>query len=873
MRLQDYPKPKDDNGRGLHWIPFTWGQVSDEHKRVTDELHAHLQEMNIRWVLILNGTGQEWQANEYLVRKLVGPDPAHPEIMPIIRIGETFDLETLAKKARGEQVGLDQARVRQIVHFYRSLGVPYFQLYNEPNHIDEWPNWIVPANASEIVTEVWTQAALTVIDAGGLPGLAPPAPGGSWPGGDDLVMLARIFDEIEARLTRADQDKLYDKMWVGIHNYFLYYPVLSLPADSHGFKKFVWYEGIIKEKVGHELPLLTGEGGLRLGPSPYGDNASEAQVAASTKEACRYMGQAPEYYFCNCFWLLGSTIGGGSDLWEPASWFRKDGSRQEVVTALKRLGEYRRAPQPPEEWFFYRNGQDVHHCHMVKGPFLQAFRSLGGLDYCGYPASDEVDEGGVTIQGFEKLTLEKDPSGQVRVRGAAPREIKVRIPKATELLAAQGLSSVEIEQALAEVAATYGSADELVAGEYKVTLPGKETWSNQDVIDAFWIAGGRTGFALMDRAGISLDDLVRDRQGPYIGEPIERLPGLTHAEIGRILAALPPLARRVIAFRIPTIYALLEAQSLTSETMAVALKLIAEKYGPPELLTPGEYAVALPAEPTPPLRGEYTNQEIIDAFWIAGGKSWSLMNKAGLDLGRLAANRQGIYIDPAIDDLPNLTPQERAWIKAALPAKAPPPQPGGALGTVPAGMPEIRWEAAEASSFTRGRHGYAIDMIVLHASGKSLRDTLRMSSDPAGVSFHYVLDKDGTIYQSVQDGDTAHHCTLEAVDPRREAIIRPNYRSLGIALVNWGQMLREDGEMAWDPYTDEQYESLARLVAYLCQMHRIHRAFPPTGPVTYAPAEELAYFNGILGYSALDAVRPGPGPHFDWNHLRRLAGF
>jgi len=868
MRLQDYPKPNNDNGRGVHWIPFTWGQVSDEHKRVTDELHAQLQEMNIRWVLILNGTGQEWQANEYLVRKLVGPDPAHPEIMPIIRIGETFDPETLEKKARGEQVGLEQARVRQIVHFYRSLGVPYFQLYNEPNHIDEWPNRIVPANAAEIVAEVWSEAALTVIDAGGLPGLAPPAPGGSWPGGDDLMMLARILDEIEARLTRAQRDRLYDKMWVGIHNYFLYHPVLSLPADSHGFKKFVWYEGIITEKVGHELPLLTGEGGLRLGPPPYGDNASEAQVAASTKEACRYMGQAPEYYFCNCFWLLGSAIGGGSDLWEPASWLRKDGSRQEVVTALKRLGEYRRAPQPPEEWFFYRNGYEVQRCHMIKGPFLQAFRSLGGLGFCGYPTSGEVDEGGVTIQGFEKLTLEKDPSGQVRVRGTAPREISVKIPTVAELLAAQGLSTLEIEQTLAEVAAIYGSPDQLVAGEYRVALPGKETWSNQDIIDAFWIAGGRTGFALMDRAGINLGDLVRDRQGPYTGEPIERLPGLSRAEIDRILAALPPLTRRVIAFRIPTVYALLEAQSLTSETLSLALKLIAEKYGPPELLPPGRYTVTLPVEPTLPVQSEYTNQEIIDAFWVAGGRSWSLMNRAGLDLGWLAANRQGVYTGPAIDDLPNLTAQEKAWIKAALPARATLMQPSGAMGAVPAGMPEIRWEAAGAGSFTKGRQGYAVDMIILHASGRGLRDTLRMADHPGGVSFHYVLDKDGTIYQCVQDGDTAHHCTLEAIDPHREAMVRPNQRSLGVALVNWGWMPREDGEMAWDPYTDEQYQSLVRLVGYLCQMHRIRRAFPPTGPATYAPAEELAYFNGILGYSALDATRLSPGPQFDWDRLR-----
>jgi len=868
MRLQDYPKPKNDNGRGVHWIPYTWGQFTEKNKRVTDDLCDHLRDMNIRWVLILNGTGQEWRENEYLVRKLVGPNPAQPEIMPIIRIGERFDPQTLEKRARGIPVGMDLNRVRQIVAFYRSLGVSYFQLYNEPNHIYEWPNRIVPPNAANICADVWLDAALTVIAAGGLPGFPPPSPGGQWPGGDDLAMLAAMLDRVEAKLTVADRAKLYDKMWVGIHNYFLHRPILSLPVDSHGFKKFVWYQGIIAHKIGHELPILTGEGGLRMGHPPYGDNATEAQVAASTKDACRYMSKAPEYYFCNCFWLVGSAIGGGSKEWEAASWFRKHGSRQQVVTALKRLGEYCRDPEPPEEWFFYRNGYDMRHCHIVKGSFLREFNALGGLGYCGFPTSSEIPEGDMAIQGFEKLTLMMDPSGQVHVRGQSPRKIVFEIPSVADLLAAQELSAKDIERALAEVATTYGLPETLTAGEYQVQLPGRAAWRNQDIINAFWIASGRTSFGLLERAGISLGNLVTDRQAQYTGPPIEDLASLSEDDKERILAILPPLAKQLITFRIPTASSLLEAQGLNSETIAAIHKLIAVKYGPLELLVPGDYTVSLPPNPIPPLQPTYINQEIINAFWIAGAKSWVLLNKAGLDLALLASDRQGTYTGPAVDDLPNLTDQERSWLKAALPEKALAPRPTTAMAT--AAIPlDIVWEPAEPTSFTPSRHGHSIDMIILHATGKSWRDTLAATRKPtAGLSPHYVIDKNGKIYQLVKDTNAAHHCSLHAVDAQRDLIIQPNYRSLGIALVNWGQTPDVNGTMVWDAFSEEQYESLSKLIHYLCQIHSIRKAFPPLGPDSYAPTDQLAYFRGILGYSALDGAKKSPGPQFDWGRLR-----
>jgi hypothetical protein len=68
--------------------------------------------------------------------------------------------------------------------------------------------------------------------------------------------------------------------------------------------------------------------------------------------------------------------------------------------------------------------------------------------------------------------------------------------------------------------------------------------TNQDVITAFRLAANKLGlgnWALMNKAGIRLMDLVRDRQGPYIGQDINglsRLSGPERAAINDELRAL-----------------------------------------------------------------------------------------------------------------------------------------------------------------------------------------------------------------------------------------------------------------------------------------------------------------------------------------------
>jgi N-acetylmuramoyl-L-alanine amidase len=58
------------------------------------------------------------------------------------------------------------------------------------------------------------------------------------------------------------------------------------------------------------------------------------------------------------------------------------------------------------------------------------------------------------------------------------------------------------------------------------------------------------------------------------------------------------------------------------------------------------------------------------------------------------------------------------------------------------------------------RNGARIEMIVLHCTEASLASTLAEFQKPTGrqVSAHYVIDRNGDIYQMVEDSERANHC-------------------------------------------------------------------------------------------------------------------
>ena len=75
MRIEDFPRPKDDNGRGVHWSARLYHDVIQPNP---DYWIDQLVAMKIKWVKLLDDGGGSAMA---LCRKLVAAD-----IMPVVRL-------------------------------------------------------------------------------------------------------------------------------------------------------------------------------------------------------------------------------------------------------------------------------------------------------------------------------------------------------------------------------------------------------------------------------------------------------------------------------------------------------------------------------------------------------------------------------------------------------------------------------------------------------------------------------------------------------------------------------------------------------------------------------------------------------------------
>ena len=217
---------------------------------------------------------------------------------------------------------------------------------------------------------------------------------------------------------------------------------------------------------------------------------------------------------------------------------------------------------------------------------------------------------------------------------------------------------------------------------------------------------------------------------------------------------------------------------------------------------------------------------------------------------------------------------------------------------------------------TRGRLGLShccrkvVDQFVIHfdARGTSKR-CFQILHDVRGLSVHFLLDLDGTIYQTLDLKEGAHHATiangrsigievanigayplqprtldrwyqrdssgrLRVVDPdanragrQTTATVQRPIREEPIVGTIQGQELRQ-----YD-FTPEQYDGLR----HNCRRRYadsspgfgaiIHATAPACSSRKRSPDSELARYQGILGHYHVQTNKVDPGPAFQWDRL------
>jgi hypothetical protein len=362
MELNDYPRPANDTGIGVHWTVGYAAAVG--MAKIRDFWLPELKAMGVKWVKVFNHDG----ALDFCELLLA------EGFMPVVR---------LYRPAPNP----GRFGVKELVHLDALIraGVCYFEFNNEPDVDAEWKGGRVPVNGLDLTVENTIAALEVILDRGGMPAIPALANGSRW----DLV----------GRIVAAGRRDLFDgPVWQAIHNYAqnrpLDYPydignqeggaftdrfyraVAGEPwqadawrgrslaevnrlrydrrnpgatiADDHAcWLAYEHFDALNRKHLGRSIPILSTECGYIVGEDtdPRYPASTPDLHMAQTLETCRIMmgtsqrfKHAPDYYFCTAFWLLGNErLGSTSAWWEGHAWYsdRWPGGALPVARALQ----------------------------------------------------------------------------------------------------------------------------------------------------------------------------------------------------------------------------------------------------------------------------------------------------------------------------------------------------------------------------------------------------------------------------------------------------------------------------------------------------------------------------------------------------------
>lgn len=332
MKLHEFPRPAQDNGRGVHWSlsAYEWGKADWSFWA------EQLQAMKIKWVKVMDDGGGSALP---LIRRLVDL-----EIMPVVRL--------YWPEQNPGNIG---QRGRETVRRYVEAGAVYFETNNEPDLALEWKDGHRPPNWLDVVVDNFITDADIILEEGGYPAM--PAFG-----------VGTLRDPFGKMVERGRRDILDGGAWAAIHNYCLARPLEypNDPVNIHGepvteeewhaaggrwaweigweevnrarqemananadimsdatcFRGFEQLNAYIVRAIDHPIPIMMTEGGYNVaqragttaGDDPRYPKPTPQATGEMNLEMFKYMQgdrevlgeKVPDYFFAVMPWLIAA---------------------------------------------------------------------------------------------------------------------------------------------------------------------------------------------------------------------------------------------------------------------------------------------------------------------------------------------------------------------------------------------------------------------------------------------------------------------------------------------------------------------------------------------------------------------------------------
>ncbi len=328
MRVDNFPRPHNDSGIGFHYFP--------------DGRHYDRADAD-RWIPRLQGLGTSWLVLQTEPGRRV-PDVFLQRLM-------MADIEPVVM-VKPEQVGrLDESSLCDTLGGLADSGVHYVAIYDRPNERSQWTpqDWARPSLVERFVDFLVPALEQVVIERM-YPVLPPLEPFGAyW----DTTFLRTML----ASLQRRGLGSLLERAAVGMRNFANDRPLSwgqggrqawpdarpyatdDQGQDHRGFRLFEWYQEIITDVLGYELPLIACANGPQssrveedsLEPRTHAERAVEMARLALRREL-------PGTVLNQAFWVLAAERGQAGF---NERWF--DANGKERLPAVRALAELRRS--------------------------------------------------------------------------------------------------------------------------------------------------------------------------------------------------------------------------------------------------------------------------------------------------------------------------------------------------------------------------------------------------------------------------------------------------------------------------------------------------------------------------------------------------